>query len=282
MPEEKRPAESTPMSTSSPPGGPWCRPHVQRVQSVSDAYQGPPEVVSDSGLPFETSTELLAGLPPRVSNAALLSTTGKVAPPWAGTAPMGMSPDTPLPLRAQAAAEASLSGQGAMHADAVVVHPPVVDRPIERILSERHADIRDAARVLSRDFAAQVEELKRTRPNEPDRLAEHDALVAFLEKMATGLNQLADALEQAVGAGGEPEPVLLGKAAEITRWLQRTVVEYLKESRTAVINVPVRIGLFGLGVAFVHALGIDSVIVDTLIAGLASGVHEKIGRGNQH
>jgi hypothetical protein len=103
MPEEKRPAESTPMSTSSPPGGPWRRPHVQRVQSVSDAYQGPPEVVSDSGLPFETSTELLAGLPPRVSNATLLSTTGEVVPPGTGTAHPGMSRDTPLALRAQAA-----------------------------------------------------------------------------------------------------------------------------------------------------------------------------------
>jgi len=58
-------------------------------------------------------------------------------------------------------------------------------------------------------------------------------------------------------------------AGGILRWLQLTAMEWLDEHRMTVIEVPVRIGLFGLGVAFVHALGVDSTIVRTLIAGLA-------------
>jgi hypothetical protein len=45
-------------------------PHVQRVQSVSDAFEGPPTVASDSGLPFETNTESIANPPRKVSGAA--------------------------------------------------------------------------------------------------------------------------------------------------------------------------------------------------------------------
>jgi hypothetical protein len=48
---------------------------------------------------------------------------------------------------------------------------------------------------VSREFTAQVEELKKSRPNESDRLAQYDDLVAFFEKMAAGLSTLADALE---------------------------------------------------------------------------------------
>ena len=48
---------------------------------------------------------------------------------------------------------------------------------------------------MSREFTAQVEELKKSRPNESDRLAQYDDLVAFFEKMAAGLSTLADAFQ---------------------------------------------------------------------------------------
>lgn len=138
-------------------------------------------------------------------------------------------------------------------------------------LSERPAEIRDAARALSQEFTAQVEELKRSRPNDPDRLAKHDDLVAFLDKMAAGLSTLADALDRAVkeASEGKPEPVFLGKAAEVARQLQLGAIEWLEQNRTTLIEVPIRMGLFGLGLAFVHALGVDGNLVTTLIAGLA-------------
>jgi hypothetical protein len=45
---------------------------------------------------------------------------------------------------------------------------------IERRLSEQPAAIRDTARALSREFKSQASELKRQRPNDPDRIAQRD------------------------------------------------------------------------------------------------------------
>jgi hypothetical protein len=145
------------------------------------------------------------------------------------------------------------------------------DPGARRALSERPTQIRDAARALSREFTAQVKELKRSKPNEPDRLAKHNDLVALFEKMAAGLSNLADALDQAVNkaSAGKLEPAFLGKAAKVVGQLQEGVMEWLKENRTTLIEVPIRIGLFGLGLTFVHALGVDDNLVTTLIAGLA-------------
>ncbi|MGP0085782.1 MAG: DUF1488 family protein [Steroidobacteraceae bacterium] len=205
------------------------------------------KVVSDSGLPFGTSTEIFAGVQPQVNRAALSSTTGEVLPP--------------LPLVA-----AALSGEGKVTAEATVMPGP---GPIERRLSERPTDIRDAARALSRDFTAQVEELKRNKPNDADRLAQYDVLIPFFERMAVGLGDLADVLDRAGRTNGTPEPVLLGKAAEVARQLQLSAMEWLEANRTMVIDVPVRLGLFGLGVAFLHALGVDSTAVTASLAYLA-------------
>jgi hypothetical protein len=134
-------------------------------------------------------------------------------------------------------------------------------------LSERPTEIRDAARALSQEFTAQVEELKRSRPNEPDRLAKHDDLVAFFEKMAAGLSDLADALDRAVNKAteGKLEPAFLGTAAQVVRQLQLGTMEWLEKNRMTVFEVPFRIGLFGLGLAFVHALGVDNHFVEGLI-----------------
>ena len=89
--------------------------------------------------------------------------------------------------------------------------------------------------------------------------------------MATGLSNLADALDRAVNEAtdGKLELALLGRAAGVVRQLQLGAMEWLEENRTTVFEVPFRIGLFGLGVAFLHALGVDSNLVTTLIAGLA-------------
>jgi hypothetical protein len=86
--------------------------------------------------------------------------------------------------------------------------------------------------------------------------------------MASGLGDLADALDRLATPGG-PEPVLLGRAAETAQCLQKTVTEWLEANRTMVIDVPVRLGLFGLSVAFVHLLGIDSTAVTASLAYLA-------------
>jgi hypothetical protein len=160
---------------------------------------------------------------------------------------------------------AAFQGVGALEANATIVEGVGVARG--SALSERPAEIRDAARALSQEFMAQVEELKRSRPND-DRLAKHDDLVAFFEKMAAGLSNLADALDRAVNEAteGKLEPAFLGTAAEVVRQLQLGAMEWLEKNRMTVFEVPFRIGLFGLGLAFVHALGVDNHFVEGLIA----------------
>jgi hypothetical protein len=139
---------------------------------------------------------------------------------------------------------------------------------IQRVLSDQPVAIANAARALAEQVAAQVTELKQSKPNDPEKLAQYDALIPFLEKLASGLGELADTLEQ-LAASSESESVLQGKAADTARWLQRTVTEWLETNRTMVIDVPVRLGLFGLAVAFVHQLGADGTAVTAGLAYLA-------------
>jgi hypothetical protein len=141
-------------------------------------------------------------------------------------------------------------------------------------LSQQPADIRDAMRALSQEFRAQIEELNAVRPNDPARAKAYNELVALFQKMAKGLSDLADALDTAINRAvdGKPEPVFLGKAGEIARGLQRVLVKWLDESGTIIVERPLRITLFSLGVAFLHLIGADSV---TAIGGLTAIVLNK-------
>jgi hypothetical protein len=131
---------------------------------------------------------------------------------------------------------------------------------VEGRLSREPAAIRDAARNFSREFARQADDLKRSRPND-ERLAQHDDLIGFFERMAAGLAELADALDQAVkeGTGGSLDSVSLGKAAQIAQGLHQGVMQWLEQNFTASIDCAVRIGLFGAGVMFLHSIGADGV-----------------------
>jgi hypothetical protein len=133
---------------------------------------------------------------------------------------------------------------------------------MRRKLLERPNDIREAARNLSEAFKIQTNELRGLKPNEPGQLAQYENLVSFFELMAAGLADLADALDRALNSATtsspSPEPVLLGKAAETARWLQLRLQQWLEETGTAVIDVPVRIGVLCAGVAFLHSIGADS------------------------
>jgi hypothetical protein len=164
-----------------------------------------------------------------------------------------------------------LAGAGGLIAKASQVRAveQASDATVERRLLEQPADIRDAARALSREFALQSEELRDFKPNDPDRIAQRDNLLALFEKMATGLANLADALDQAVSkaTNGKPEPVFLGEAGKIARQLHFGLMEWLEDNRTMVIEVPIRITLFGLCVALLHSLGADSTAA---IAGLTT------------
>jgi hypothetical protein len=170
---------------------------------------------------------------------------------------------------------AVFEGVGTLEANATIVSGVGTARVSRNALSERPVEIRDAAYALSQEFTAYVEELKRTKPNDSDGLAKYDDLVAFLEKMAAGLSNLADALDQAVNkaAEGKLEPMFLGTAAEVARQLQLGAMEWLKKNRTTIFDVPIRIGLIGIGLTFVHE------IAGPYVAGLTAYLARKTSKG---
>ena len=75
--------------------------------------------------------------------------------------------------------------------------------------------------------------------------------------MAAGLADLADALDRAF-ATSTPEPILVGRAAQIVTKLQLETAAWLEKIGTDVIDVPARVGLLVGGGVFLHSLGVDS------------------------
>jgi hypothetical protein len=150
---------------------------------------------------------------------------------------------------------------------------PITDAPahrtasrqfIERKLLERPDDIRAAARNLADEFEQQAKELREGNiPNETGSLAQYEDLLDFLAEIAAGFAELADALDRAFSSvagstASSPEPIFLGQAAEIVRWLQGRANQWLGEIGTNAINVPVRVGVLCSGIGFLHWLGADS------------------------
>jgi hypothetical protein len=209
--------------------------------------------------PAEMTMEI-PSIPPTNTAATLEVTT---------TGPLETSRGVPLVMQEGLAAS---SGGAASGRDELSASPLKVGAgadSVERTLSDRPGEIANAARALVQELAAQIEELKQSKPNDSGRLAQYNTLIPFLEKMAAGLGNLADALDRLAAPDGSPEPVLLGRAADAARWLQKAATEWLEANRTMVIDVPVRLGLFGLSVAFVQQLGIDSTAVTASLAYLA-------------
>jgi hypothetical protein len=163
---------------------------------------------------------------------------------------------------AQSRAGATLRGEGTVAANAGI---------IERSLSERPADIRDAACALVKEIRDQVEQLKNSKPNDEEGLAKHNEFVEFLERIAAGLAELADALDQAVKASpdGPPAPRFLGKAARIAEQLYIGLMEWLEANRANVAGCTLRIGLIGAGYLFLNACGLDGNIA-AIVSGLVN------------
>jgi hypothetical protein len=137
-------------------------------------------------------------------------------------------------------------------------------------LSESPTEIRDAARALSKAVAEQIAQLNESKPNDPDRLAQHLDFVSFLEKLAAGLDNLADMIDRAVaeGSAGKPEPVLLGKAGELARGLGGLVVEALQTHRASVADWSIKFPVLAAGAVLLHALGVPISLAAILAAGV--------------
>ncbi len=148
---------------------------------------------------------------------------------------------------------------------------------IRRALVARPVSIRDSARALAQALKEQAVELQHSKPNEPEKLLEYEKLITFIDDTSNGLAVLADTIDSAIQNGSDtPEPVLLGKAAEIARELQAGAMEWLQANRTTVFEGAFRLGLFGLGIAFVSALGIE---VTAAVVGSIGVLVGTVGKG---
>jgi hypothetical protein len=151
---------------------------------------------------------------------------------------------------------------------------PQTIEAIQRALAARPLPIRDAARALAGALKAQAVELQHVKPNEASRLEEHESLINFIYETSGGLQELADTIDSAIqDAQSRHEPVLLGKAAEIANRVHDRALEWLLANSATVFEGAFRVGLFGLGMAFVSVLGIElSPSVTAAIATLAGTV----------
>ncbi len=95
---------------------------------------------------------------------------------------------------------------------------------IYKALEARPLLIRDNARALAAALNTQAIELQYGKPNEPDKLAEYESLVAFTRKTSEDLQVFADAIDAAIQTGSEehPEPIFLGQGCRdwksVTNW----------------------------------------------------------------
>jgi hypothetical protein len=185
--------------------------------------------------------------------------------------------------------------------------PTDIAATVERRLSEHPTEIREAARALSKAIADQIAELisgaltvtqddqtlaaagavvvvgtlvvtqadqtlgatgAASKPNEPDRLAQHNDFVAFLQTIAAGLDALAESIDQAIagGSAAKPEPILLGKAGEIARQLSADCRHGLERNRIYIVDCSIKVCVFAAGFTFLHTIGVDGYVAGVVAA----------------
>lgn len=136
---------------------------------------------------------------------------------------------------------------------------------IERMIAQRPSVVRERARYFAKEFSLELDKLRRTKPNEPKRLAEYERVVGLFNRASNGFRALADTLDEGApnNAGASFEPVVLGRAAEIVHSLGEATKEWFAENSSIVFEGAVRIGLLGLGILFLSSLGIDPTFTTT-------------------
>jgi hypothetical protein len=193
-------------------------------------------------------------------------------------------------------AEATVGGESSLKADAQVIHPPhVLDADNVAVgigaatgrgaadgrstfdlrLSERPDDISNAARHLAAAVKDQIEDLKQSSFGVNDR-EKIDEFVNFLEGLAAGLNQLADALDRMVEkAKGSNEPFFTEDAAKIARELGAYVTKFA-EDHPHVTQFSTRIGLSLAAYKFLLLFGVNELAIGGFITAiLAKGPYKK-------
>jgi hypothetical protein len=157
---------------------------------------------------------------------------------------------------------AALAGAGSLAANISTVSPVQVDlrARFEQKLLQSPEEIRDAARALTEAIQDQIERL-RSRNDDDTR-----DFIDFLEMLARGLSQLADALDQALAATPDQQPIFLGTAGKIAEQLKIGLFEYLEKDRAKIAGRSITIGLAVAGGWFLHKCGVDAAVAGTIKA----------------
>ncbi len=225
-------------STSAPTG--W-------MNSGSDA--------TDAVVPMTAERQRRSGAAISVATEPFAPSVSAPPEPSASTAPSTVELTARGTIQSKASLDLSVNraGAGAAATDIAAM--------VERRLGERPTEIREAARKLSKAIADQIAELNASKPNEPDRLAQQNDFIAFLQTIAAGLDALAEAIDSAIAAGSadKPEPILLGKAGEIARKINVAIVEGLERNRSYIVDCSIKFCLFAAGFELLHAIGVDSI-----------------------
>ena len=139
---------------------------------------------------------------------------------------------------------------------------------VERRLSERPADIREAARALSRAISEQIDELNAQKPNDPDALTRQETFIAFMQGIATGLDELAASLERIRIEPSASRGPPYAKSAAIARSLAKSLTKGLEENRASIMACSLRVPVVLGGAALLHLLGVSPDIAAGIAAGL--------------
>ena len=165
----------------------------------------------------------------------------------------------PPPLKPAELNAEVLTGAGDLRADARVVAAVGDTRrrfDLGQQLSDRPAEIRDAARTLAQAVKDQIAELREARRNDTDT----GKFTEFLEMIARELDKLVDALDHAIqeGAKGSADQgMFLGEAKKIADQLKTGFYEWLEQHRANIAGYSIKIGLVGAAAMFLHTCGID-------------------------
>ena len=141
---------------------------------------------------------------------------------------------------------------------------------IERRLSERPEDIRDAARELSRAISEQIDELNALRPNDPDALTRQEKFITFMQGIAAGSDELAESLDRvSIEASASRDQLsLYARSAEIVRSLGNSVMKGLEENRATIMACSLRVPVVMAATCLLHLIGVSPDLAAGISAGL--------------
>ena len=138
---------------------------------------------------------------------------------------------------------------------------------VERRLSERPEEIREAARALSRAISEQIEDLNASKPNDPDALTRQEKFIGFMQRIAAGSDELAESLERVSNEVPASRGVL-SKSAEIALRFGKSVMNGLEENRATILACSLRAPVIAATTCLLHLFGVSTDLAAGISAAL--------------